>query len=452
MVLTSRACTATLALALTLSIGTVDEAMAQSVTNQSSVFTYITTICPKMREQFNSLSPSQKELFFRCRAVANQTDSDADVSKALGQITSDELLAQDAAIRGAAQPQSVAIAARLNAMSHFSTQSAVTAFQVTPIRFASNDAVRTDGPVDYGVDGPQKLQFFSSFNYSGGNRDATPEENGFDMDFVSVVAGADYRVSPRLLVGAALGYGNTKLNFLADDGNLKSDAYTAALYAVFQPSTRIEISVLAAYSRINYDGIRNFQYDLAYTLPGQQPTVDTVRGDATSRSHANQREVTANAFYNMGNGAWTVGPVLQMSSSRLSISAFKENSQSGLGFAFPKQISDSLLVSVGFDASKAISQRWGVLSPYVRARAVFETSDRQRTVKMFYVNDPFVGTSNSPGATLTTSPTDRTRFTLGGGIAADLPHGVALTIDGQVLIGMRDVTQYGMLVGVRFAI
>lgn len=433
---------------LSLSISTTT--LAQSDGNSSSVLAYTKNICPDMAaaNAANQLTPAQQQLLFRCRAVVRGS-GDQQV-KAVTQITSDELLAQDAALRGAAQPQTAAIAARLTGMSHFSNQSMGMASLARPLRFASSDTIKSDAPADYGMGKTRALQFFGNFNYSGGSRDATGLENGFDMDFVSVVAGADYRLSPTVVVGGAFGYGHTRLDFTNNDGNLRSSAYTAALYTMIQPDPRLEFSLLAAYSRLNYRGARNINYSVDFTLNGAKN--DSPKDTLTSRTNANQVEVSGSTFYNMGNGAWTVGPAAQISWTRMSIAKFDETGTSGLGFAFPRQTSDSLLFSVGFDGAKAISTSWGILSPYMRARAAFETADKQRTVKMFYVNDPFAGQAGRPGATLTTTATDRTRFLLGAGIAAQLQNGVALMLDAQTLVGMRKVTQYGLMAGIRVSL
>ncbi|MDT0506963.1 autotransporter outer membrane beta-barrel domain-containing protein [Novosphingobium sp. MMS21-SN21R] len=393
-----------------------------------------------------SLTTAQNELLKRCRAVVRASGSQLD--KALGQITSDELLAQDAALRGAALPQTAAISARLSGMSHFSNQSMGMAALSRPVRFASSGAIQSDASADYGVADPRHLQFFGNFNYSGGNRDATSLENGFDMDFVSVVGGLDYRVSPEVVVGGAFGYGHTRLDFDNKDGNLRSSAYTAALYTMIQPDDRLEFSLLAAYSRLNYRGARSINYTVDYTFLGS-PRTDSPQDTLTSRTHANQVELSGSTFYNLGSGAWTVGPAAQVSWTRISIAKFAEEGPSSLGFAFPRQVSESLQFSLGIDGSKAISTSWGIVSPYARARAVFETADRQRTVTMFYVNDPFVGGPKSPGTVLTTTATDRTRFQLGAGVSAQLQNGIALMLDAQTLVGMRNVRQYGITAGIR---
>ncbi|MES2301882.1 MAG: autotransporter domain-containing protein, partial [Pseudomonadota bacterium] len=192
------------ALPLALSV----PAFAQSNTNTSAVLDYTKVLCRNMAAE-PSLTTAQNELLKRCRAVVRASGSQLD--KALGQITSDELLAQDAALRGAALPQTAAISARLSGMCHFSNQSMGMAALSRPVRFASSGAIQSDASADYGVADPRHLQFFGNFNYSGGNRDATGLENGFDMDFVSVVAGMDYRISPEVVVGGAFGYGHTRL-------------------------------------------------------------------------------------------------------------------------------------------------------------------------------------------------------------------------------------------------
>ncbi|MES2301883.1 MAG: autotransporter domain-containing protein, partial [Pseudomonadota bacterium] len=99
------------------------------------------------------------------------------------------------------------------------------------------------------------------------------------------------------------------------DGNLRSSAYTAALYTMIQPDDRLEFSLLAAYSRLNYRGARTINYTVDYTFLGS-PRTDSPRDTLTSRTHANQVELSGSTFYNLGSGAWTVGPAAQVSWTR----------------------------------------------------------------------------------------------------------------------------------------
>lgn len=104
--------------------------------------------------------------------------------------------------------------------------------------------------------------------------------------------------------------------------------------------------------------------------------------------------------------------------------------------------SDSLQFSVGVDGAKTISMSWSILSPYVRERAIFDTADWQRTVKIFYIYDPFVGGANCPDAVHATMAANRTYLQLAAGASSQLQNGAALKFDARILAEKRNVTQY----------
>lgn len=109
--------------------------------------------------------------------------------------------------------------------------------------------------------------------------------------------------------------------------------------------------------------------------------------------------------------------------------------------------SDNLQFSVGVDGARTISTSWGILSPHARERALFATADWQRTVKMFYIYDPFVGGADHPDTVHTTTATNRTRLQLAAGALAQLHNGPALKFDARTLAGKRNVTQYSSTAG-----
>lgn len=430
-------------------------AHGQAVDNFGSVTAYINDLCPKMAAQQGSLNAEQTQLFVQCRAVRNASDP-AQKADVVRKVTSEELLAQDSAIRGMSQSQMAVVSARLDAMTHHGLGASGLAMGYRPVRLAANDAgpddgVRSDVPTgSLSLDTERRLQAFGNVLTSFGDKDADGLEAGFKSRFWSLTGGADYRLSQQLTLGLALGYGHNVLTFRQSAGRLTSKTFTLAAFAYWQPTERLEASLLGGYSRIKFRGSRNVAYTLDYTLAGT-PNQTSVNAVAQSDATSNQVEGTASVFYNLGQDGWTFGPAAQVSLSHLSIDAFAESGAglNGLGFAFPKQSSDSLRFSLGADVSRAISNGAGVLTPYVRFRGTFEAADRVRSVRVFYGADPFAATGGSSGAVLRTAATDRTRFTLGAGISQQFASGASLGLDASALLGMRDVSQYDLLVAFR---
>ena len=67
-------------------------------------------------------------------------------------------------------------------------------------------------------------------NFSFGEKDASAASPAFDADQWAFVGGIDYRVSDKSVLGAALSYGSSEVEFVADDGALNTDSFALSLY------------------------------------------------------------------------------------------------------------------------------------------------------------------------------------------------------------------------------
>ncbi len=75
--------------------------------------------------------------------------------------------------------------------------------------------------------------------------------------FVGMI-GYDYRVSKKLLLGAALGYESTDIDTRFNNGTVKSNAFTVSPYAAFKIFDFLTIDVILSYSFLDYDTTRPF--------------------------------------------------------------------------------------------------------------------------------------------------------------------------------------------------
>jgi outer membrane autotransporter protein len=83
----------------------------------------------------------------------------------------------------------------------------------------------------------------------------------FDGDVYSAMAGVDYRITPRAVVGIALGYENTDLDtayngFGGADGNLDADGWTVAPYIGVELAPNVSANLAVGYSDLEYDTLR----------------------------------------------------------------------------------------------------------------------------------------------------------------------------------------------------
>ena len=99
--------------------------------------------------------------------------------------------------------------------------------------------------------------FWGSFNHT--NFQANLPINAaigrvrYDGDTNSVLFGADYAITERLVAGVALGYEDTEVFTFYNGGNNDSDGYTIAPYAAFLINNYLSIDVAAGYTQLEYD-------------------------------------------------------------------------------------------------------------------------------------------------------------------------------------------------------
>ncbi len=390
-----------------------------------STAAYVGALCP-------NLTPGT-DLRSRCAAALGASATTPSLATvALEQITPQELLAQGGVIDGAISSGTSAVAGRVAALSQMGLGGRIAAYRPIILAAAGDTAGLGGATVP-------PLQAFVNVVVGGGDKDANRLETGYDYNAKSITAGLDYRFSDGFTGGVALSYGETDLDFDASGGKLDAEAVVVSAYGLFTLSQRVQLTALVAYGQIDYASDRNINYAESATSTISR----IVHGD----TNGDQWEGTITLSYAMdGKDGWSYGPSLAVSAKRLELDAFAETGANGLNLAFEDQTAKSLQLIAGFDVSRTISTQRGVISPYARLQSVYETKDDSRSVRVRYVADT---TGFFQGSRLTTSPPDRWRFLLGGGIAAQFTGGWSGFADAETILGLEDVTGYNFTFGLR---
>lgn len=415
---------------------------------QESLATNILNICPRLAGEFAGMGPGspienaeaagtdEADLFLRCNGAIQVANSDqAAASDVLQTIAAEEVLSQDAVISGTVRPQTQALSARIAALGETLSTRLAGRNDAAPYRVADAsgalmfDAVGALGGVDVGA-------FVNGFFFTG-DQDPTNLESGFDFDGAAITAGADVAVTEQVILGASIGYTDTELDFDGAGGELSSDAISIGGYALAALTPQLQVSGLFSYSFIDYESERVLQYE------DPNGVVDRV---ARGETDANQFAVSGTASYDFVLDNLVVGPTARVSFISQNVDAFEENGAGGLDLAFDDQDNESVTTGLGVAASFALSQSFGVLTPYGRAEWEREYADDARTVNLRYVNDPFV---DSPVIQLRTNDPDRNRARIGGGVSALFRGGVSAFIDYETVVGLEDVSAHQVSAGVR---
>lgn len=409
----------------------------------------IVTICPRLVGQLNAGSvtnPDQVDLTRRCSAAVGAANAEAasgtftGTQNVLSQIAGDEIIAQDAAISGASQEQTRALAARISSL-----RGVGGAGQFASLgRYAvvASDAAAT------GAEGLSRVGQFDGWataSYSDGERDPSRLEGGYEVSGWSILAGADYGYSNTLTLGAALGYADADTDFRANAGSVEGSTVTVAGYAVLTRPGKISGSVYGALNFISYDSSRRIVYQEPATAVDSQ----AINRVANGSTDAFQYEITGTVDRTFSFGSVDITPALVLSYRKLDIDGFSEDGARGLNLIYRDQEVESFLANIGADAAWRVSTGIGVVSPYLRAYYSYEGLDDSRAISANYRADPFVQAGSSPVIRIQTEEPDRSRVLLGAGLQATFGGGFQGFIDYETVLGLKGVTLNTVAIGLR---
>ena len=205
------------------------------------------------------------------------------------------------------------------------------------------------------IDGPERWGFFAVGSGEFTDIESGCSARGSDFTTGGVTAGADYRLSNHVIMGATVGYANTSADLNAG-GRLNIDSGKASLFAtVYDKGFYVNGIVgggLSSYStrRGTYGGI--------------------ARGDTEGEDF----NALIGTGYNHHIGAFTVGPVASIQYTKVSIDGFDENG-SLAPLKIASQSMDSLKSALGVKASYAWKVGHLLVTPEIRAQWQHEYLD-----------------------------------------------------------------------------
>jgi len=301
-------------------------------------------------------------------------------------------------------------------------------------------AASADG-ADFG-----RLGVFVSGRYTRGRRDATLNTDGFRYRVNGLTLGADYRLRHDLILGAALGYSDTRARLARMGGKLDFDGLSGTFYGTWYDDQGFFIDSSFTYGRGDYSQSRNINY----TLPGSVPTQQTFNADFNG-SHMG---LTLNAGYEWrldNNPQLALTPTLRLQYVRIDIDGFREQARTPgqRGSEWAVEIDDqkttSFTSSLGLQASYTSGQTWGVLIPFAQVEWVHEFEKSNDNVTGRFISD-LQGTTFS----LPVDNNDSNYFNVGAGVSAQLVNGTSGFVNYQRILGYSDLSHYSVNAGVRF--
>ncbi len=279
----------------------------------------------------------------------------------------------------------------------------------------------------------ERLGIFITGDVQWGSKDKTINEDGFTFDTLGLTAGADYRFTDGLILGAALGFASTKVDIDAAGGSLDGDSWSLSLYGTYYPIDNFYLEGSATYGWDTYDQDRNIAYSL---LDGSRQAKANFDGSQYSLLFGAGYDLISN-----GNIIDLYGRVRYTSAA---LDDYRERGASGLDLVIRGQDAVSFVSILGAQISRSFSLQKAVLIPqgWIEWEHEFEKGDDE--VQGYFANDP-----NRFGFALPTDALDTDLIRLGVGLGAQFGKGRVAFVSFQTSLGMEDYSEHNVTAGIR---
>jgi outer membrane autotransporter protein len=276
-------------------------------------------------------------------------------------------------------------------------------------------------------------------NFSFGEKDASAASPAFDADQWAFVGGLDYRLSEQAVLGTALSYGSSSVEFDADDGKLDTDSFSVSLYGSAYAAKNFYFDGIFNFQNSSYDAFRNIVY-----IDGSGPVTADAAGDTDGTTLSGG----LSAGYDFLAGGLTISPNLGFFYIDTTIDGFQETGAGGLNLIYDEQKFESLTGNLGLRLTYAWNVSWGVLLPHLRVDYVREFEDDVDVFGVRFANDP--NAASTPPVLVATDNPDQSYWRLAGGFSAQFKHGVSGYIEYQRLESFEFISFQDVSIGLRF--
>jgi outer membrane autotransporter protein len=276
-------------------------------------------------------------------------------------------------------------------------------------------------------------------NFSFGKKDATTASPAFDADQWAFVSGLDYRLSDSAVIGGALSYGTSSVDFSGDDGALDTDSFSVSLYGSAYAAKNFYFDGILNIANSSYDANRNITY-----VDGSGLVTADAQGDTDGMTWSGG----LSAGYDFLAGGLTISPNLGFFYIDTTIDGFTESGAGGLNLIYDEQKFKSLTGNVGLRLTYAWNVSWGVLLPHLRADFVREFEDDVDVFGVRFAADP--NAASTPPVLVATDNPDQSYWRLAAGFSAQFKHGVSGYIEYQRLESFEFIDFQDVSIGLRF--
>jgi uncharacterized protein YhjY with autotransporter beta-barrel domain len=287
-----------------------------------------------------------------------------------------------------------------------------------------------------------RVSIFANGGFGSGEKAPTTYEDAFFFDSTEVSAGADVRLTNRLVIGILLGHTEKRVDFNAArsivEGSIRGNGQSALAYLQYETdSAFVNLAVGAQHLSL---GTRR-----RITYPSNNPDVLPIDVTSLSKTGASAFIATLGTGYSFHWRGLTAEPYLNVQNVRTTIAAFTEHSDDGFDIDTPSQTIQSLEGSVGLRAQYAILNPFGVIVPYVYGEARRQFRDSARNIASGYSGDG--------GTTDFNLPTDdpvKHYYVVGAGGSVVLKYGLQGFMQYSRVLDYTNYTDHTVSGGIRW--
>jgi len=247
-----------------------------------------------------------------------------------------------------------------------------------------------------------------------------------DDNTESVVAGADYRLTPNFLVGLTAGYAHTDATLDTLGSSATVDSYSPGIYAAWS----------------DHGWYANFQGRYTYNSYTSSRRIDFLDQTADGATDGNEDVVDADGGYEFHHGAWTYGPLAGLQYTHLTLNSYNETG-SDAALSVNEDQADSLRSRLGFSLNYAIHTPCAQLTPHLTASWQHEFMDQARGITSQF--DTFGGGS----FVVRTPTTDQDSALIDLGVDAQVNKSVSVFTDYSVQAGQSNYFGQSVQAGVK---
>ncbi|CAJ0793742.1 hypothetical protein LMG19083_02478 [Ralstonia psammae] len=195
------------------------------------------------------------------------------------------------------------------------------------------------------------LAFWSAGTLDFGFANAGTQRSGFRFTTGGVTAGADYRVSDQLSVGAGFGYGRDSTDIGNAGTKSTGDSYSLALYGSYRPLPSLFLDGVAGFGTLSFDSRR---------------WVTDANDFATGKRNGKQMFASVSAGYEHRDRTWLVSPYGRLSVSQSTLDQFSESGAGINALTYFEQTVTTVSGTLGLRAEYTQKTKWGTFLPFAR--------------------------------------------------------------------------------------